>query len=1036
MLTTGILLVIFAISIGYATFIENDYGAATAKALIYNAWWFEVLLYLLAVNLLGSIVIHKLITRRKWAIFLFHLGFVFILLGAAATRYWGYEGFLHIREGEQSNKLITSSTFLKVAAVSGEDSDSLTEEVHFSPGTKPQFSGSFQLAGKDIKLKNPRFIPSATETVVPAPGGIPMLNMMVMDMFGGRYDFILTENEVKTFGPISFGFSKAEKPFVFSMWEENGQLFFHYPDTVDVIRMGQSSATRLAPGQYHPMIEKTIYTLGHFNFVLKEFIPSGRVQLISVPAHTGALSRNAVALDVIIDNLRYEIYTYMADESGGEARKSLIDDIQFSMYFGRVEKELPFSLFLREFQLERYPGSKSPSSFASEVTLTDKEHGVEKDYRIYMNNILKYRGYRFFQSSYDKDEMGTILSVNYDSLGTTITYFGYFIMALGMIFTLFARGSRFRMLAKGSAKLRQKREKLFAPVLILAFLLSATSLSAQNRQNPVSRDHAREFGKLQVQNNEGRIEPVNTLASKILRKLTGTNTWNGLNPVQFLLEVSLEPEMWLNEPVIKVTNPDLRRILGVRNEMITFHDVFASDQHAGYKLESLVNDAYNKQPSERTKFDKEVMAVDEKVNIYYMLLNGNFLTIFPVPGATDNKWVDLNGALQHTSPETAQFASRTMMAYRAALKQSKISGDYTQASLLLNELKENQRIKGAEIYPSDLKTKLEVFYINFNLYNKLNKAYLLAGFLLLILQFTLLLSPSFNGKTLSRAGFWTVMLLFTIHTAALAVRWYISGHAPWSNGYETLLYISWSACLAGLVFAHRSPMTLAITTILAAITLFVAGMSWMNPELTNLVPVLKSYWLIIHVAIITASYGFLGMGALLGLANLVMMILRTEKNRERIDFTISELVYIIQMALIIGLFLLTIGSFLGGVWANESWGRYWGWDPKETWALVTILVYAFITHMHKIKGFQGSFAISSLSLLGFSSVLMTFFGVNYYLSGLHSYAQGNPPPVPSGVYIAVFLVLLITGMAFFAQRNQKVPLPEEELEPSDDGEDA
>lgn len=197
----------------------------------------------------------------------------------------------------------------------------------------------------------------------------------------------------------------------------------------------------------------------------------------------------------------------------------------------------------------------------------------------------------------------------------------------------------------------------------------------------------------------------------------------------------------------------------------------------------------------------------------------------------------------------------------------------------------------------------------------------------------------------------------------------------------------------------------------------VAGMSWMSPEITNLVPVLKSYWLIVHVAVITSSYGFLGIGALLGLLNLTLMVFRNKNNMMRINFTIKELVNIIQISLMIGLLLLIIGSFLGGVWANESWGRYWGWDPKETWALVTVLVYTFIGHMHKIPGFKGNFPVSVGALLGIGSVLMTYFGVNYYLSGLHSYAQGEAAPIPSGVYIAIAIVFIVVVAAYFSEKN-------------------
>jgi cytochrome c-type biogenesis protein CcsB len=262
-----------------------------------------------------------------------------------------------------------------------------------------------------------------------------------------------------------------------------------------------------------------------------------------------------------------------------------------------------------------------------------------------------------------------------------------------------------------------------------------------------------------------------------------------------------------------------------------------------------------------------------------------------------------------------------------------------------------------------------------------------------------------------------VFTAFLLYSAGLIIRWYISGHAPWSNGYETMIYIGWATLLSGFIFAQRSPISLAVTIILTSIILMVAGMSWMNPEITNLVPVLKSYWLVVHVAIITASYGFLAMGALLGMLNLVLIILRNKKNEKNISFTILEISYIIEMALMIGLLMLTIGSFIGGVWANESWGRYWGWDPKETWALVTVLVYSIILHLRKIPGLKSIFALSSLALIGLSSVLMTFFGVNYYLSGMHSYAQGDPPPIPNALYLAIIVIFALIIWAWYAEKK-------------------
>lgn len=212
-------------------------------------------------------------------------------------------------------------------------------------------------------------------------------------------------------------------------------------------------------------------------------------------------------------------------------------------------------------------------------------------------------------------------------------------------------------------------------------------------------------------------------------------------------------------------------------------------------------------------------------------------------------------------------------------------------------------------------------------------------------------------------------------------------------------------------------MALAATAVLASIILMVAHLSWLDPEITNLVPVLKSYWLTIHVSIITASYGFLALGALLGFISLIIMILKSNKNQSALRNKIKELSYINERSLIIGLYLLTIGSFLGGIWANESWGRYWGWDPKETWSLVTILVYTFIVHMGYTPGLRTEYNFSLFSLVGFSSVIMTYFGVNYYLSGLHSYAAGDPVPIPTFVYYTIAIIVIVALSAWLRERK-------------------
>jgi cytochrome c-type biogenesis protein CcsB len=256
-----------------------------------------------------------------------------------------------------------------------------------------------------------------------------------------------------------------------------------------------------------------------------------------------------------------------------------------------------------------------------------------------------------------------------------------------------------------------------------------------------------------------------------------------------------------------------------------------------------------------------------------------------------------------------------------------------------------------------------------------------------------------------------------MHTYALALRWYITGHAPWSNGYEALTFIAWGGVLAGFLFIRSSRITLAGTALLAFFTLMTAGHSSFDPQLTDLQPVLKSYWLVIHVACITISYGFLGLGFILGLINVINYIFLKPKNKN-LKMIISELTYVNEMTLTIGLALATIGTFLGGIWANESWGRYWGWDAKETWALVIVLTYAIVLHFRLIPGLKSKFTFNVASVLAFSSVLMTFIGVNYYLSkGLHSYARGETPVFPIWAWITIFSIFGLIILGWYNKRR-------------------
>jgi len=433
-------------------------------------------------------------------------------------------------------------------------------------------------------------------------------------------------------------------------------------------------------------------------------------------------------------------------------------------------------------------------------------------------------------------------------------------------------------------------------------------------------------------------------------------------------------------------------------------------------LSAQISEAYEKSPALRNKFDNDVMKVDERLNICFMVYNGDMLKILPDPFNSHHSWYSPVSEVTNLPQEDSAFLKSIIPAFLSAISQGKTA----QANELIAGITDYQKLYGAEIWPSANKIKLETLYNKMLIFDNLGKLYGIVGLIMIILLFVEMFGSSKGLRLIIKFLIIIVAIGFVAQTAGLAMRWYISDHAPWSNGYESMIYIAWVTLLAGLLFSSGSKMTIAATTILSSIILMVAHLSWMDPEITNLVPVLKSYWLTIHVSVITASYGFLALSAILGFINLILMIFKSPNNVNKINLKIKELTAINQRSVMIGLYLLTIGTFLGGVWANESWGRYWGWDPKETWALVSVLVYAFIAHMNFMPGLKSKFTYNLATLISYGVILMTYFGVNYYLSGLHSYATGDYVPVPNSVFYTVVTIIIIAILAYNRESKFKV----------------
>lgn len=1004
----GVLIILFAFSIGTATFIENDFGTPAARVLVYDAWWFELLLLLLTVNLVVNIFRYKLYQRQKWSIFLFHIAFIVIFIGSAITRYIGYEGSMHIREGQTSNQLTTTDSYIEVQLQANDQKVMESSKLKLSSVTSANYHNKIEIDNKNIELNLKSLIPNAEATLTPDMNGIPMMEMVSVGAGGmsGMQNFALEYNGHRNIGALnlSFGANPDQNSIVF---DYSDSLRMKSPFPVSEVSMMGGDAIAMEANQWHVIFPKKLYDINGTKIVIKNFYPAAKYRYVQ------GNNKNAptmLVFDVKSGPEQKELLVKGENDYLGIPSAELVDGVNVSVSYGPKVIELPFSIKLNDFQLDRYPGSNSPSSFASEVTLYDQSKNLEKDYRIFMNNILKHDGFRFFQASYDTDEHGTILSVNHDLWGMRVTYFGYFILMLGMAWSLINPFSRFKLLG------RQSKSIKIVTVLALVFGLNFSQLSAQNF-SIAPLEQSKSFGKLLVQDNGGRFEPINTLASEVIRKITKKNTFQGYPADQVFLSMVVNPQQWQTVPMIKVGNSELAKELGISGNYGAFMNFIG--ENGQYKLSQKVQDAYSKKPAQRSGYDKEIISVDERVNVTYMVFNGEFLKIFPDPKDSHHAWYNPNGEVS-VSGEDSLFIKKSVV----MLGQAILQNDLQSANNYINGIKNYQQKYGQEVIPSPTKQKIEILYNNINIFKRLFPYYLLIGFFLVVFLVIQIINPKFPIKWIVRSAMLILGIGFALHTTGLAARWYISGHAPWSNGFESMTYVAWACLLAGFIFVKKSYFSLAATAILAGLTLFVAHLSWMNPEVTNLVPVLKSYWLTIHVAIITASYGFLALGAILGIINLVLMNLQNTHNKERISNNIMDLSRISEMTLTIGLYFLTIGTFLGGIWANESWGRYWGWDPKETWALVSVLVYSFVLHMRFIPGLKSVFAFNIAAVWGYSSILMTYFGVNYYLAGMHSYAKGDPVPVPTWVYYTVAIILTLCLAAYYNYKKYNAK-PEE-----------
>ncbi|WP_296384649.1 cytochrome c biogenesis protein CcsA [Winogradskyella sp.] len=1079
---TAVLFIVFAVAMATGTILDRNMETSPTpytRQLIYNAWWFEAIMVFFVINFVGNIFRFRLHKKEKWATLILHLAFIFILLGAFITRYIGYEGMMSIREGATESQFLSQKTYVTAYVVGDYEIDGVAQrynfqrEVDFSPRLDNDFDETIDYDNTPVNFKLTKFIKGAEKDIIPDESGTSYLK--VVEAGNGRpHNHFLKEGETSSLHNVLVSLNKHQDGAINISNTEDG-IFIQSPYEGEYMTMATGNTGRLVKDSLQPLVLRSRYIIGNMQLVFPKPVVKGVFDVVKKPM----ILKNDE--DGIVLNITANGETKSVNLLGGKGSYNGFEDVNvggldISLQYGSRVEELPFQIKLNDFIAEKYPGTeKAYSSYESKVTVIDKEKG-DFDYHIFMNHILDHKGYRFFQASFDADEKGTVLSVNHDRWGTYITYAGYLLLYFGLMAILFAKNTRFDDIRNRLNKLKNKKANMMT---MIALFLSISGFSQEQqhsandghdhaiekplktqldsilRANITPKAHTDKFAEMVIQDYSGRMMPIHTYASEMLRKISKSDVYEDMDATQIFLSIQESPMLWYNMPVIYLTPrkaDSIRTVIGVdkNQEYVSLLDFFTPEGRN--KLGPYIEESFKAQVP--NGFQKEIKDTYGRLSLLSDAIEGRSIKIFPVPNDENNKWISSFEYKQEGYKDIlkdslyAGFVSKGFSYYLMTLNNSKQSGDYTNADKLLQDFKRTQQKLGGEIMLSEEKIKTEILYNKYDIFKKLFSWYMYAGtllFVLIIVQIFMSYNKALNLTIKVLVGI--IVGLFVLHTTGLIARWYLSGHAPWSDAYESMIYVAWATMLFGLLLARNtekkkskenslgstitsmvipfyglfqrksSDITVAAAAFVTSMILMIAHWNWMDPSIANLEPVLQGYWLMIHVSVIVGSYGPFTLGMILGVVALLLMIFTNKKNKAKMDINIKELTIINEMALTVGLVMLTIGNFLGGMWANESWGRYWGWDPKETWALISIMIYAFVIHMRLVPGLRGRWFYNLMSVLAYISILMTYFGVNFYLSGLHAYASGDQ--IVSFQFAAITLGV-IAVLAFLAYRKYKI----------------
>lgn len=638
-----------------------------------------------------------------------------------------------------------------------------------------------------------------------------------------------------------------------------------------------------------------------------------------------------------------------------------------------ISHQLPFSITLNQFEIIYYKGTLAPMDFISHISVADKDCHRQIQGKVSMNHIFSYQHYRFYQSGYSEDNEGSVFSVSHDPYGIGITYAGYTLLLLSTVFFFFSPQSRFRQLLKSPLLHRS----LTVILLLFAFSLNSNFLKANSTSPKVlPREVAEHFGDLYILYNN-RICPLQTFARDFTVKLYGSSSYKGLTPEEVLTGWLFYYDSWKNEPIIRIKSNEARKLLEIEGNYARLKDYISTINE--YKLEKMMNHIRS---GEQVTDKRGIEEADEKFNIINLVCTGAMMKIFPcrnIAGKT-LEWYSQSDQLPQDMDNDKWVFIRKSMSY---VNEMIVMKKYNDACLLLEKIKKYQQKECDGLLPADNKFKAEKIYNQFDYSKSVAMACICIGLICFIYYCHCMASQKRTSRKAIIILNILLWIVFTYLSAAICLRGYVSNHLPLSNGFETMQFMAWCTLLLTFLLQRKFAMLLPFGFLLCGLTLMVSMLGESNPQITQLMPVLQSPLLSIHVVVIMIAYSLLAFIMLNGVTAVIL-----HQSQKECKEQIERLQIISQIILYPAIFLLAIGIFIGAVWANVSWGRYWGWDPKEVWALITMLVYALALHPRSLPWFHRTMFFHVFCITAFITVLITYFGVNFLLGGMHSYANG------------------------------------------------